>query len=68
MTGVALPEPVDPFPQRIRPDKGVVIKERQPTLVFATVCTEATYWKIGPYIIVPIRGSCSQGMRLAIRR
>jgi putative transposase len=51
-----------------------VIKEHQPTLVFATICTkggnpwlatdenhylprtirtEATYWKIGTYIIMP---------------
>ena len=64
----------EPFPQRIYPDKGVVIKEHQPTLVFATVCTkgrkpwlatdethrllqtiwtEATYWKVGPYVIMP---------------
>jgi putative transposase len=65
---------IDPFPQRIRPDKGVLSKEHQPTLVFATICTksrtrwlatdenhhllrtiwtEATFWKIGPYIIMP---------------
>jgi len=63
-----------PFPQRNRPDKGVLIKEYQPTLVFVTICTkgrkpwlatdtnhrllrtiwrEATYWKVGPYVIMP---------------
>ena len=63
----------DPFPERIRPDRGVVPRERQPTLVFATICTkgrkpwlatdenhrllrtiwvEATYWKVGPYIVM----------------
>jgi REP element-mobilizing transposase RayT len=65
---------IDPFPQRIRPDRGVAIKEHLPTLVFVTICTkgrkpwlatdenhqllrtiwtEATYWKIGPYVILP---------------
>ena len=65
---------IDPFPQRIRPDKGVAIKEHLPTLAFVTICTkgrkpwlatdenhqllrtiwtEATYWKIGPYVILP---------------
>ena len=29
-----------PFPQRIRPDKGVLIKDYQPTLVFVTICTK----------------------------
>jgi len=64
----------EPFPQRAYPDKGVTIKEHQPTLGFATVCTkdrkpwlatdeahgllqaiwtEATYWKVGSYIIMP---------------
>ena len=64
----------DPFSQRIRPDRGVAIKEHLPTLVFVTICTkgrkpwlatdqnhqllrtiwtEATYWKIGPYVILP---------------
>ena len=64
----------DLFPQRILPHRGVVIKEHQHTLVFATVCTksrkpwlatdenhqllrtiwaEATFWKVGPYIIMP---------------
>jgi putative transposase len=63
-----------PFPQRIRPDKGVLIKDDQPTLVFVTICTkgykpwlatdtnhcllrtiwtEATYWKVGTYIVMP---------------
>jgi putative transposase len=28
------------FPLRIRPDKGMVIKEHYPTLVFATICTK----------------------------
>jgi len=65
---------IDPFPERTRPNKGVVIKEHQPTMVFATICTkgrnpwlateenhcllrtiwtEATYWKVGPYVIMP---------------
>ena len=30
----------EPFPQRVYPDKGVVIKEHRPTLVFATICTK----------------------------
>jgi hypothetical protein len=29
-----------PFPQRIRPNKGVLIKDHQPTLVFVTICTK----------------------------
>jgi putative transposase len=28
------------FPQRIRPNKGVLIKDHQPTLVFVTICTK----------------------------
>jgi hypothetical protein len=46
----------EPFTQRIYPDKGVAIKEHQPTLVFATVCIKGSQTLTGHGLAISWRG------------